>query len=406
MFASSPPRVLSSPIASQTPAQQAVFLVLLGSLSVLNPLAIDMYLPGFPQLQRSFGVSYTGIELSLTAFFVGMIGGQLIYGPLSDRYGRRRPLLVGLGLFSVGSLGCALAPNLSLFIACRVLQALGGCAGMVTSRAIVRDLFDRQRAAQVFSLLMLVTGLGPILGPTLGGVITNFWGWRAIFALLTVLGVSNALSAALFLPETLSGAGSKLSMQRTLSNYRALLQDRRYMAYVLSASILSGGMFAYITGSAFVFVELYHVPSQHYGWIFGTNALGLMLAAQVNRYLLKTRTIDSVLRQMIGYAAVSGVVLGVCVYQGAPLWLVMLPLFAYLTTLGFVFPNSSAGALSHQPRARAATAAALHGIMQWSMALVASIAVSQLHDATARPMAGVITIAGLLALGISRWLTR
>lgn len=406
MFALSPPHSLSAAAVSQSATRRALFFVLLGSLSVLNPLAIDMYLPGFPELQRSFGVSYTRLELSLTAFFIGMIGGQLIYGPLSDRFGRRRPVLVGLSIFSLGSLGCALAPNIDAFIACRVVQALGGCGGMVTSRAIVRDLFDRQRAAQVFSLLMLVTGLGPILGPTVGGVITQLWGWQAIFGSLAVIGALSAGSAALFLPETLSDRPAALSARRTLTSYIALLQDRRYMAYTLSASILSGGMFAYITGSSFVFIELYHIDAAHYGWLFGANALGLMMAAQVNRYLLRTRSIDVVLRQMIAYAAALSVVLGAVVYSKAPLWLVMLPLFCYLSILGFVFPNSSAGALSHQPRGRAGTAAALYGIVQWAMAFVASIGVSQMHDGTARPMAHVIVAAGVMAQGLFWWLKR
>lgn len=376
-------------------------IVVLGALAILNPLSIDMYLPSFPNIQRSFHTSYTQVELSLSGFFIGLIVGQLFYGPLSDKFGRKKPLFCGMALFCLASIGCACAVNMPMFIACRVLQAMGGCAGMVTSRAIVRDLFEHQRAAQIFSLLMLVTGLGPILGPSLGGLITSLWGWRAIFYLLSGTGFVLAVGARWLLPETSHVPQRHLSVRSICRAYRSVLSDRHFLGYALTGAMVGSGMFAYITGSPFVFIELLRIPPENYGWIFGLNALGLIVVAQINRYMLYTRSIETMLRWATIFSALFGTLLWLGVCCTDHILALFLPLFGFLAMIGFVSPNAGAGALVYQ-RHQAGTAAALQGILQWALAFLASLGVSQLHDGSSRPMAAVICLAGISACMIFR----
>lgn len=388
----------------QPPKTGAGLIIVLGALAILNPLSIDMYLPSFPNIQRSFHTSYTQVELSLSGFFIGLIVGQLIYGPMSDKFGRKPPLLFGMGIFCLASIGCAWAPNMPIFIACRVLQAMGGCAGMVTSRAIVRDLFEQQRAAQIFSLLMLVTGLGPILGPSLGGLITSLWGWRTIFYILSATGFVLAVGARWMLPDTRHIPQRHLSVRAVFRAYGSVLCDKHFLGYALTGAIVGSGMFAYITGSPFVFIELFRISPENYGWIFGTNALGLIAVAQINRYMLYTRSIETMLRWATVFSAFFGLMLwlGVCCTDN--LLALFLPLFGFLAMIGFVSPNAGAGALTYQ-RHQAGTAAALQGILQWALAFMASLGVSQLHDGTSRPMAAVICLAGLGACAVFRFFT-
>ena len=373
-------------------------ILILGALSAFGPLAIDFYLPGFPAMATAFATDETQIQLTLAVYFLGLSIGQLIYGPIADRFGRRIPLLVGVGLFTVASLACALAPSLEWLIAARFVQALGGCAGMVLSRAIVSDKCDAVGAAKVFSQLMLVMGLAPILAPMLGGLLVNLYGWQSIFIVLTAFSALAALAVALGLPESLPDNVPRQPLSGALRQYGRLLKDREFLGHALTGGIAMAGMFAYIAGSPFVFIKLYDVPAEHYGWLFGSNAAGFILVAQINARLLANRGPAFLLARTIWiYLAAGIVLLGVSALHTQQLWPLLIPLFVCIASLGCIIPNASACAMSGQG-ARAGSASAMLGCLQFSVAAGAASLVGVLHNGTAMPMAMVITLCGVLAV--------
>jgi DHA1 family bicyclomycin/chloramphenicol resistance-like MFS transporter len=371
------------------------FVILMGLLTAFDPLSIDMYLSAFPSIQQDFQTSYALVELSLSAFFIGMAFGQLAYGPLADRYGRKRPLILGMGLYMLATLGCGLSTRIEMLIAFRVLQAFGGCAGMVITRAIVRDLFPRERSASFFSSLMLVMGLAPILAPLIGSFVNQAWGWRAIFFTLSGLNFLCMLSIAFLLPETLHPPSRRaLPFGQVLRAYFHLGKSREFLSYVLPDAFIRAGMFAYIAGSPFVFIELLGVQQQNYGWIFGSNALGLIAASQANRFVLRRLNSDQILKTVLPFSAAAALTLLILpqVYPSA--WSVFIPLFFFIMSLGWIGPNSIAGALAHQGH-QAGMASALYGTIQWSVAALSSFAVSHLHNGTMLPMTGTIAVCGV-----------
>ena len=373
-------------------------ILILGALSAFGPLAIDFYLPGFPAMATAFATDETQIQLTLAVYFLGLSIGQLIYGPIADRFGRRIPLLVGVGLFTVASLACALAPSLEWLIGARFVQALGGCAGMVLSRAIVSDKCDSVGAAKVFSQLMLVMGLAPILAPMLGGLLVNLYGWQSIFIVLTAFSALAALAVALGLPESLPDNVPRQPLSGALRQYGRLLKDREFLGHALTGGFAMAGMFAYIAGSPFVFIKLYDVPAEHYGWLFGSNAAGFILVAQINARLLANRGPAFLLARTIWiYLAAGVVLLGVSALHTQQLWPLLIPLFVCIASLGCIIPNASACAMSGQG-ARAGSASAMLGCLQFSVAAGAASLVGVLHNGTAMPMAMVITLCGVLAV--------
>ncbi|MDA7088039.1 Bcr/CflA family multidrug efflux MFS transporter [Pseudomonas sp. SA3-5] len=378
-------------------------LLILGALSAFGPLAIDFYLPSFPTLARVFATDVEHVQLSLAAYFIGLALGQLIYGPLADRYGRRKPLLAGVLLFSLASLACALAPSLEWLIAARFVQALGGCAGMVVNRAVVRDLCDPITSAKVFSQLMLVMGVAPILAPLAGGVLLSWLGWQSIFVCLFAFGVLSWLGVALWLPETLSATAPRAPLRGALGEYRRLLGDLPFLGHALTGGLAVAGMFAYIAGSPFVFIELYGVPAEHYGWLFGSNALGFILVAQLNAWLVARHGPGYWLRRTVWfYLACALVLLTVAVSRTAALWPLLIPLFGCIACLGILLPNASACAMAGQGT-HAGSASALLGCLQFGIAASAAALVGALHDGSAWPMALVICGCATLAVLCSRF---
>ena len=376
-------------------------ILILGALSAFGPLAIDFYLPGFPAMAQAFATDEKHIQLTLAVYFLGLSIGQLVYGPIADRFGRRVPLLVGVGLFTAASFACAFAPSLDWLIGARFVQALGGCAGMVLSRAIVSDKCDAVGSAKVFSQLMLVMGLAPILAPMLGGLLVNVYGWQAIFIVLTGFSALAALAVALGLPESLPANVPRQPLSGALRQYGRLLKDREYLGHALTGGIAMAGMFAYIAGSPFVFIKLYGVPAEHYGWLFGSNAAGFILVAQINARLLAKRGPAFLLSRMVWvYLAAGLVLLGVSSLHTEQLWPLLVPLFICIASLGCIIPNASACAMSGQG-ARAGSASALLGCLQFSVAAAAAWLVGVLHDGSAMPMAMVISLCGILAVSIA-----
>ena len=371
-------------------------LLILGALSAFGPLAVDFYLPSFPALAAAFEVDVEQVQQSLAVYFIGLACGQLIYGPLADRYGRRGPLLFGVALFVLSSLACALAPSLDALIVARLAQALGGCAGMVVSRAVVRDLCEPRDAAKVFSQLMLVMGVAPILAPLAGGLLLRLFGWQSIFYCLTLFSALVGLGLYRWRPETLPREGPRLALRGSLGRYLSLLRDREFMAFALAGGLSMAGMFAYVAGSPFVFIQLYGVPAEHYGWLFGANAVGFILTAQLNSWLMRFRGPGFWLRRLSGLFLLCTLALLACAAWQAPLWLLMAPLFVAIACLGCILPNAGACAMARQG-SQAGSASALMGSLQFVIAALASALVGLLHDGSALPMALVIVGCASLA---------
>lgn len=371
--------------------------LLLGGLTALGPLSIDLYLPALPAIGAEFTVDTAAVELSLSAFFAGFAIGQLVAGPIVDRLGRVGPLQVALTIYVLASLGCALAPSNDLLIACRFLQALGGATAVVVPRAIVRDLRSGAAAVHMLSRLMLVMGVAPIVAPLLGGWVLHAFGWRAIFVLLAGFGALALVASTLALRSRAAPPGPQGPL-RMAAQIAALAREPDFRTYALCGAFTSAGMFAYISGSSFVFIEVHHVDPRHYGWFFGANALGLIAASQLNRLLVGRFSSEQVLRGATGLATAAALtVLAVVWTDTGGLWGVAGALFVFVSTLGVVAPNATAMALERHGE-RAGLASAVLGSLQFVIAATASWAVSALHDDTAAPMAAVIASASCLAL--------
>jgi len=379
-------------------------VLILSALVAFAPMSIDMYLPALPALERYFGADTAAVQHTLASFFVGLAVGQLLYGPIADRYGRKPPLYAGLGLYVFASAACALAPSIGSLTGLRFLQAIGGCAGMVVARAVVRDLYDRQESARVFSILLMVMGIAPIVAPLAGGYLLTWFGWRSIFWVLALFGVVCLAAVKWRLPETIPSGQPRMPLSKALKNYTGLLADRRYLGYALSGGFGQAGMFAYISGSPYVFIDLYGVPAHYYGWLFGLNATGIIAFTQFNRRLLSKYPSDRILEfgNLAGFLMCL-VLLSAAASNAAGLVGILVPLFFVVALRGLTFPNASAGAMAPFPD-KAGSASALLGSVQFAIAAIASGAVSLFHNGTALPMAGVIAVCGLLALVCYRWL--
>ncbi len=390
---------------AQAHPSYAKLAVILGVLAAFGPLSIDTYLPALPTIAGEFGTTTAAVQQTLSAFFVGLSLGQLFYGPLSDRMGRRGPLLFGCAMYTVVSLGIVFASSVTGLMGLRFLQALGSSAGVVIGRSVVRDLFDERESARMYSFLVLVMGIAPITAPLLGGQLLIMFGWRSIFLVLAGFGLLCLLMVWFGLEESLprerrttTGLGS------ALRGYVALLGDRRYMGFALAGGLASAAMFAYISGSAFVFIELNGVPPAHFGFYFGANAFGLIAASQLNRSLLSRYTSTQLLTAALSVTAVSALMLfGVTLagIGGFPLMLALL--FITIASTGMVGPNATALAMAPYGR-KAGSAAALLGATQFMAGALAGTLVAILANGTALPMTGVIALCGVSAWLILRFM--
>ncbi len=370
--------------------------IILGILTAFGPLSIDMYLPGLPSIASDFGVETADAQQTLSAFFIGLAVGQLIYGPISDRLGRRRPLLFGCALYAVACLGCVLAPSLNALILLRLAMAFGACAGMVITRSVVRDLFDERESARMYSMLVLVMGLAPILAPLIGGQLLLYWGWRTIFLVLSGFGLVCFALVLFGLPESLpEERRTRKTVGAVLSSYGGLLGDGRYMGYILAGGLASAAMFAYISGSPFVFIELNGVPPERFGLLFGINSIGLIAASQLNRWLLERYRGSQILVSAVSVTAVSSLLLVASAATGLggfPGMLFML--FFCIASTGLVGPNTTAGAMAPYAR-QAGSASAMLGAIQFGLGATASALVGLLFNGTALPMAFTIALCGV-----------
>ena len=379
-----------------------ITIVTLGLLSAMGALSTDMYLPGFPDIARELGTTVEHITLSITSFFIGISAGQIIYGPLLDRFGRKIPLYIGLIVYILTSIACALVPTADMLIGIRFLQALGSCAGLVASRALVRDLFPVNENAKIFSLLVLVLAVSPIIAPTAGGYLTAIYGWESVFYVLTGIAVLTLGLVYFYLP---SGRAPEkdLSLKPLpiLNSFRSVAANPQFYTYAISGALAASGLYAYIAGSPAVFMQLYRVSEQHYGWIFGFNAVGLILASQVNNLLLRRYSSEQIIRVTLFCQSITGIIFLACaLLHLLDLYMTIGFIWVFLATQGFAFPNSSALCLapfSHN----AGTASALMGAIQLGMGAIATALVSYFSNGTVIPMSGVMcacAISGFLIL--------
>lgn len=375
-------------------------ILILGLLTAIGPFSIDMYLPAFPDIAKGLNSSVAKVMLSLSSFFIGISAGQLIYGPLLERFGRKKPLYAGLSIYLLASIGCAMATSIDALILFRLLQALGGCAGMVAARAMVRDLFEVKENAKIFSMLMLVVAVSPIIAPTLGGYITATLGWRYVFVMLIVVAFIILVGVYFLLPESRKPDTTfSLKLRPIFQNYMGIISQPQFYTYALTGAISSAGLYAYISGSPHVFMEIFKVSEQQYGWIFALIAMGLIGASQINTVLLKNYTSEQIIKAALSFQSLIGIVLALVTYAGwGELFLTIFLIFIFLGCQGFIFPNSSALSLATFGH-NAGSASAMLGAIQMFIGASASAIVSLLQNYFS-PMTGIMACCAIGALTV------
>lgn len=378
---------------------------LLTALVALGPISTDLYLPSLPGLLRYFATDEAQVQLTLSVFLVGLAAGQLVYGPLSDRFGRRPVLLAGTILYVAASIVCALAPNMSTLIAARLLQAMGACAGPVICRAIVRDVHGREGAARILSYMGAAMALAPALGPILGGYVEAWFGWRANFAILCIYGAAGLALAFAMLPETAPHRGEEGPwIDGALRGYLSLFRQPVYFGYVFACSLAYGGIFCFISGSSFVFVDIIGLPPERYGLCFAAIVVGYIAGTLLGGRLTRRFGIERMVRTGGLISALGGIGLIVSVISfGATVAGILAPAIVYTAGTGLVLPNAMAGAIGPFPRI-AGTAAAFLGFVQMGLAAIGGAVIAHLANGTAIPMAVGVALVSTLQPVIYRLL--
>ncbi len=381
-------------------------VVLLGILSALGPFSIDMYLPGFPDIAADLHTSIAEVGYSLTSYFVGISVGQLLYGPIVDRFGRKKPLIFGLSLYTVAALCCALSPTVYWLIGLRGLLAIGGCAGMVAGRAVVRDLFPPADIAKVISTLMLIMGVAPLIAPSIGGWMVTVLGWRAIFVTLASISVLMLAAILLILPES-RGADKTVSLApaAVLGRYWSVFKEPAFLVYGLAGAFTLGSLFAYISGSPFLYMEKLDFTQTQYGLLFSFNSFGFIGGSQLNRLLLRRydslrlAEAGSLIMAFLGVLMVLCATLAGAAAPGTAITLLLVLLFLFLMVGGMLGPNSTALALAPFS-SNAGSASALIGFSQMLFGALASGLVSALHDQTVLPMTVTMAVCAVASAGL------
>lgn len=383
-----------------TRKQHTTLILVLGSLTAIGPFSIDMYLPGFPAIAKDLQTDISHVALSLTSYFIGISIGQLAYGPLLDRYGRKKPLVFGLLVYVVAAVGCGLAPTIHWLVGLRFVLAIGACVGIVAARAIVRDLFPTNEIARVFSTLMLVLGVSPIIAPTVGAYVADAFSWRYIFVILALIVSAILVALIRFLPESRpADASVSLRPMNVVRSYGGVLKERTFIAYGLASAAASGGLFAYISSAPFVFMTLFGFSETQFGYLFGLSACGVIGASQLNRLVLRKRTSREIsIVAVIAQALVTLLLIVWVIAELFPIGIIVL-IIGYLVALGFLSPNTTALAIEPFTK-NAGTASALMGSMQMAAGALGSALVSYFHTGTALPMAGLLLASALVSLGL------
>lgn len=375
-----------------------LLIAILGALTAIGPFSIDMYLPGFPSIAKTFHTSTAQVALSLSSFFIGISVGQLLYGPLLDRFGRKNPLYVGLALYIAASIGCFFSASIQMLIILRFIQAVGSCAAAVGSMAIVRDIFPVNQIAKVFALLILILGVSPMIAPTVGGYVSAEFGWRLIFVILAVIATLILLSVIFFLKESYQPDLSySLKPKPILLSFLSVLKHPQFYTYAICGAIGFSGLFAYLSASPFVFMDVYGISSKVYGWIFALLSIGFIGSSQFNNLLMKKypsqKIVNVVLACMVFFTLIF-------VVGSLNNWFnitgTIAIIFLTLCCVGILYPNTTA--LSLAPFSKnAGTASALLGAFQMAVGSFTSIIVSMFKTRSSLPMACIMFGAALLA---------
>jgi DHA1 family bicyclomycin/chloramphenicol resistance-like MFS transporter len=373
-------------------------VLLLGAITALPPMAIDMYLPGLPAIARTFGAPSGAAQATIASFLAGMAIGQLFWGPASDRFGRRPPLILGVAIFFVASLVCALSPSLPVLIGARFVQALGGAVGQVVGRAVVRDRFDHRNGARVLSILMMVWGLAPIIAPLIGSLLVTFASWRVVFWLITGFGGLMMIWILFGFEESRSAeTAAHARAEHPFRAYLALLSSPSLVGYSMALAFNGAAVFAYISAAPGLLEGHYGVSPLLFGVVFSLNSFGMIAMGQINARLLRYYTPERIIGYARPFTLAMAAVLAASALTGiGGMWGVLVPLFFIIGSFGFFGANTTAAGLNVDPR-RAGSISALMGSINFAVGAAASAAVSAIHDTGPRPMA--VTI--LLAIALS-----
>ncbi|KAB8308973.1 Bcr/CflA family efflux MFS transporter [Rouxiella chamberiensis] len=365
------------------------FVLILSALMAFTSLSTDIYLPAMPLMAKDL---QGDAELTITGFLIGFCIAQLIWGPVSDHFGRRLPLFIGMVLFVIGSAGCALSTDIGQIVFWRVFQALGACTGPMLARAMIRDLFSRTRAAQMLSTLMIIMAIAPIAGPLLGGQMIKVTSWHSIFWLLAVIGTLMLISL-FWLPETLPEEKRvKASLRSAFRNYYTLLSNTQYMRFTLCLTFYYVAAYAFITGSPFVYITYFGVEPQHYGWLFAVNIVGLMAVSMVNRRLVHRYPLETLLRFAVCIAMLAALMLALATGAGiGGIGLIAAAVFVFFAMNGVIAATSTAAALDAVPNV-AGSASALMGSLQYGSGIISSLLLALLSDGTPWTMGWIIAV--------------
>lgn len=385
--------------SSETPPPQLPLILCLGLVAALAPLSIDMYLPSFPTIREEFGTTAAQVQLTLSGYMLGFTLGQLGYGPLSDRFGRRPVLFSGIALFIVMTILCATASSIESLSVYRFLQAVGGAAGTVLSRAIIRDQFSGTYMARAMSVMLMFILLAPMISPVIGGYLLVWIGWRAIFWTLVICGFLAIVVVMIGVPESLPpGRRSRPGIRPLLRGYGRVLTHRQALGYVLSGGSSFGALFAFLSGAPFVFIEFYGVAPEHMGYIFTLNVIGVLAGGWLNSKIVVTQGVREMMTIGVWLLVAGAAILFVLIYTDVwGVWGVVAGIVVFTLPLNVINANAAAGALEYFPD-NAGTASAVVGSVRYGYGAVSGVCVGVLHDGTALPMG--IVILGCSALSI------
>ncbi|QDW21824.1 multidrug effflux MFS transporter [Flavobacterium sp. KBS0721] len=373
-------------------------ILILGSLTALGPFSIDMYLPGFSGIAKDLNTTVAKVSMSLSSYFIGISAGQLLYGPLLDRFGRKKPLFIGLLVYILASLGCVYVADIDSFILLRFVQAIGSCAATVASVAMVRDLFPVKDIPKVFSLLMLVLGLSPMLAPTIGGYVTEDYGWHTVFFILMCMGIAILIAAQVGLPNSYKPDTSiSLKPKPIISNFLKVLKEPQFFTYAFTGSISFSGLFTYVAASPIIFMDIYHVDAKTYGWIFAFMSVSFIGSSQLNSVLLKKFSSQQMIfGALITQSVIAIIFLVLAANNLLGLYETIAMLFLFLGCLGISNPNTAG--LTMAPFAKnAGSASALMGAIQLGLGALASFAVGIFVKDSVAPMVLIMTSTTIIA---------